>query len=90
MTLKEKYCILTVVVVNLLIGGEKVNIKLLRVAKKLSQTQLAQLLNVNQTAVSQWERGVSRPRAAMLKKLADVLGVTVDHLLSDNGGQKGA
>lgn len=78
------------VVVNLLIGGEKVNIKLLRVAKKLSQTQLAQLLNVNQTAVSQWERGVSRPRAAMLKKLADVLGVTVDHLLSDNGGQKGA
>ena len=59
------------------------NIKLLRVSQNLSQAQLAALLGVNQTAVSQWERGVVSPRAETLKKLAVVFGVTIDQLLNE-------
>lgn len=36
---------------------------------------------VNQTAVSQWERGVTSPSPATLLRLCDLYGVTTDYLL---------
>lgn len=47
----------------------------------LTQAQLAERLSVTQGAVSQWEMGITSPRPAMLLRLADVLGCTVDELL---------
>ena len=47
----------------------------------ISQVDLAKALGVTQSAVSQWEMGVTSPRQAMLLRLADVLGCTVDELL---------
>ena len=46
-----------------------------------SQSDLAKELFVNQTAVSQWERGVTTPSPPILIKLANLYGVTTDYLL---------
>jgi len=51
-----------------------------REAKGLTQDQLADALGVDQTAVSQWERGVTLPRADKLPELAKLLGCTIDEL----------
>ena len=56
-------------------------IKELRLEKGLSQTELAKILFVNQTAVSQWERGATTPSPNMLRTLADYFHVTTDFLL---------
>ena len=49
----------------------------------ISQSELAQKVNVNQTAVSQWERGIVTPSLDNAKRLADVLGCTIDELYAD-------
>lgn len=46
-----------------------------------SQKELADVLFVNQTAVSQWERGVTTPSSQLLVKLSELYGVTTDYLL---------
>ena len=50
-----------------------------------SQTQLANLLGVHQTAVSQWELGKTLPDILTTQKLAVIFGITVEDLLSDAG-----
>ena len=59
------------------------SIKKYREAAGMSQEQLAARVDVHQTAVSQWENGETLPRAATLKKLAELFGCTVDELLRD-------
>jgi repressor LexA len=49
-------------------------IKQLRESGKLSQKQLADMLFVNQTAVSQWERGVTTPSPSALLSLCELFG----------------
>lgn len=49
-----------------------------------SQKDLAEMLFVNQTAVSQWERGVTRPTAEMQIKLSKLYNVPVDYLLGND------
>lgn len=62
--------------------GDKMNrIREVRKAKKLSQTELAEMLHVHQTAVSQWENGKTEPDMDNLCRIADIFGVTVDYLL---------
>lgn len=56
-------------------------IREVRKAKKLSQTELAEMLHVHQTAVSQWENGKTEPDMDNLCRIADIFGVTVDYLL---------
>ncbi len=56
-------------------------LKKLRVLKRIPQAELARILSVDQTAVSQWERGKSMPRAERLTDIAQALGCTVDELL---------
>ena len=57
------------------------NIKLLRKEKKLSQKQLADILFVNQTAISQWERGETSPNKTTLEKMCDFFDTTSDYIL---------
>lgn len=54
-----------------------------RSVRGLRQEDLAEATGVTQAAVSEWESGKSRPATDKLVKLAAVLGVTVDALLSD-------
>ena len=59
-------------------------LKELRVANGYkTQADLAKTIFVNQTAVSQWERGVTTPSPDMLVKLANLYGVTVDYILNN-------
>ena len=47
----------------------------LRKEKKMTQSDLAQKMNVTDKAVSKWERGISLPDVETISKLADVLEV---------------
>lgn len=46
-----------------------------------SQQDLAKVLFVNQTAVSQWERGITIPAPQTLIKLSKIYGVSIDYIL---------
>ncbi len=54
----------------------------LRIKKNLTQSELAGLCGVHQTAVSQWEKGRTAPDTNSLKILSRVLGVSVDTILN--------
>lgn len=54
----------------------------LRREKQLKQDELAQMLNVSAQAVSKWENDLTCPDISCLPQLAEILGVTVDELLS--------
>ena len=56
-------------------------IKDLRRAAGYSQQQLANLLYVNQTAVSQWERGITTPNNDTLLQLCEIFNTTTDNIL---------
>lgn len=53
-----------------------------RKAKGLTQEELANILGVSSQAVSKWENDASCPDIALLPKLAEVLGITTDRLLT--------
>lgn len=57
------------------------NIKFLRKQKKLSQSELAEILNVEQTAISRWELGKTAPDLRSIEKMAEFFEVTVDQIL---------
>ena len=61
------------------------NIKALREKKEITQQSLARILGINQSAVSNWETEKAMPRAALLPKLAKVLGCSIDDLFRDDG-----
>lgn len=54
----------------------------LRKLKDLRQDDIAQLLDVSPQAVSKWENDQTCPDIGLLPKLAQILGVTTDELLS--------
>ena len=54
----------------------------LRKQKDLRQDDIAQLLDVSPQAVSKWENDQTCPDIGLLPKLAQILGVTTDELLS--------
>ncbi len=60
-------------------------IKELRKSKKISQEQLAKILNVSTSAVGQYETGIRKPSYRVLNTAADYFGVSVDFLLGRNG-----
>lgn len=57
-------------------------IAMLRRQKCLKQEDLANTLGVSSQAVSKWENDQTCPDISLLPKLAELLGVTVDELLS--------
>ena len=59
------------------------NITELRRANRMTQLELAQALNYTDKAVSKWERGESLPDVGVLKAIADLFGVKLDYLVSE-------
>lgn len=53
-----------------------------RKEKGLTQMQLAEKLNITNRAVSKWETGKSMPDVSLMLDLCDILGITVNELLS--------
>lgn len=58
-------------------------IKKARLVAGITQADLAGRLGVTAGSIGQWEKGITRPRPARLKRLAAVLGTTVDALIED-------
>ncbi len=57
------------------------HLKELRLAAKITQSGLAEKLNLHPQTVSKWERGLSEPDIAQLGDLAAALGITLERLL---------
>ena len=56
----------------------------IRKQNKLSQEALAEKLGVSRQAISKWERGESLPDIYMLKIIADMFGITLNDLISED------
>ena len=54
-----------------------------RPTRTLTQTSLAETLNVSNGTVSAWERGRKEPSKSNLRKLAEFYGVARSELLGD-------
>lgn len=59
-------------------------ISALRKRKNYTQEEFSDLLGVTPQAVSKWENDLSCPDVMLLPKIAEILGVTVDELLTGN------
>lgn len=57
-------------------------LKDLRKRKGISQSELAELIEVHFTQVSRYERGETKPNAEAMTKLAKALDTTVDFLMN--------
>lgn len=57
-------------------------LKKLRTEKGISQQTLAEKMYVNRSTVTRWESGIRLPDAVMISRLAEVLGVEFNMLLS--------
>ena len=63
-------------------------IKQLRTEKGLSQSQLAEMIDISYPQMSRYEIKGVQPPADVLKKLADVLGTTADYIISGDSNEK--
>lgn len=61
-------------------------IRALRIARNMSQVELAHRLGVSKQSVSNWENDNIQPSVEMLVKLAAVFSVSTDHLLGLDTG----
>ena len=53
-----------------------------RKKKKLTQMELSEKLNITDRAVSKWENGRAMPDSSIMLELCNLLGITVNELLS--------
>lgn len=67
--------------------GETISV--LRKEKKMTQMNLAEKMNVTDKAVSKWERDLSCPDINSIPRLAEVLGVSVEELVSKKTASEG-
>lgn len=54
-----------------------------RKQKNLTQIQLAEILNYSDKSISKWERGESLPDLYILNNIAEIYGITVNDLLTE-------
>ena len=50
----------------------------------MTQAELGEQLNYSDKSISKWERGEAIPDAAVLKRMSELFGVTVDYLLNEH------
>lgn len=58
-------------------------IKKIRKENKLSQSEFANILNVHQTAVSQWENERTKPDVSIAKIISQKFGISLDIILGN-------
>lgn len=65
------------------------NLKALRTAQGLSQRALADFVKVSQQSINQYENRDTEPDIAVLTRIADYFGVSIDYLVGhDPGGRR--
>ena len=65
-----------------------VKIKLYRENKKMTQNDIANILDVSPATVSKYESGALEPNIESLKRLAELFEVSIDELLNDDEEEK--
>lgn len=60
------------------------NLIALRTKAKLTQLQLAEMLNYSDKAVSKWERGEAVPDLRVLLRLSEIFGVSIDEIVKSD------
>ena len=63
-------------------------IKELRISKGLKQSDLANLLHVAQTTISNWENDRTEPDFDSLRQMAELFDVSADYLLGQSDVKK--
>lgn len=63
-------------------------LKYFRAKKGITQTELAKFLGVNNSNVSNWEKGIAKPDIDMLVRIADYFEISVDELIFVEKNQK--
>lgn len=58
-------------------------LKKLRETHRITQVKLAEVLKVDQTAISKYERGIQLPELATLIKIANFFDISLDKLVYD-------
>ena len=53
-----------------------------RIERNISQSDMAERLHVTKQAISKWENGKSMPDIGLMPQIAELLGVSVDELLT--------
>lgn len=67
--------------------GKKIT--LMREKLGITQTELAERIQANQSTISKIEHGVKNPSAAVIYKIAKVFGCTVEYLMDDERRKAG-
>ena len=57
------------------------NIRKIRISKKMTQTEFAELFDLKRTAVGSYEEGRAEPKIDTLIKIADYFKLSLDQLL---------
>jgi len=65
------------------------NIRIFRLAKHMSQTELGQAIGVSFQQVQKYEKGVNRVGPGRLSQIADLLGVPVERFFREDGKAAG-
>lgn len=66
--------------------GDK--LKEARMAKGLKQSELGDLLNLKNTTISNWEKGVSNPNVEVVSKLCSILNVSASYFFDDMASEE--
>lgn len=64
-----------------------ITIRKIRLERGMTQTELANRLNVTPNAVTQWEKGTRNPSLNNVKKMAEILHCTTDEILGSVRGE---
>ena len=57
------------------------NLKILRLAKKISQKELAEKMNTTIKTISHWETGYTEPSLQQLVMLSNIFDISIDDLI---------
>lgn len=60
------------------------NLEIYRKQNNLSQAKLAEKIGVERYRIADWEQGRSEPSISMLKKLSEILGISIEMLIDQN------
>lgn len=61
------------------------NIKAYSVSKKMTQKEIAEILEVEPGTISKYESGMIEPNIESIKRLAETFEITMDELLKEDG-----
>jgi len=60
------------------------NLVYLRKTSQMTQLELAEKLNYSDKSISKWEHGETMPDIEVLKQIADLYGVSIDFITTEN------